>query len=212
MTVEVVVNGGDNWGFLDSGLPPDYVAPLAEPEPLSLVEQRILLAERLQRLCQTLSHTYDIHNRCIEQRAEAHYFGQSFDESELQAAGLTIYRLLSERRFLLAELIRGLSQEVSDAQNNYNHCILRRIAASALGEAHDDPAFNAARATINELIPEQLAYIAALSETNHTLRHYGVDTYQLSTELAQTGYQNPALAAPELYQDIPLASLAPQLN
>lgn len=135
MAVEVVVNGSNEWDFLEPEPAPDYNAdPLHES--LSPVERRTLLTERL---------------RC-------------------------------------------LGQELSQAQTDYDRCILQRIAASALGQVVDDSEYRAAKATINRLVPERLACISAISEANRMIRHHGIDTYELSAHLARIGYQNPALA------------------
>lgn len=98
-----------------------------------------------------------------------------------------------ERRTLLTERLRCLSQELSSAQDRYDQCILRRIAASALGHIIDDSEFQAIKATINQLVPERLACISAISDANQTIRHHGIDTRELSAHLARIGYQNPAL-------------------
>ena len=113
-----------------------------------------------------------------------------------------------ERRTLLAERLRCLSQELSDTQTRYDQCILQRIAARALGQPIDETEFEAAKTSLNQLTPEWLACITAISETNEMIRRQGIDTYELSNHLSRLGYQNPELT----YQDDSLFDLTPSLG
>lgn len=99
-----------------------------------------------------------------------------------------------ERRTLLAEQLRCLSQELSIARDHYNLCICRRIAASALGHVIDDSEFRLAQANLNRLAPERLACMVAIRDTNEILHLQGADTHELAAHLTRISYHNPALA------------------
>jgi hypothetical protein len=193
MSVEVAVGGNNEWNFLESETAPDYDNTIPLPESPSPVEQPVSLTERLLGLGQELNNAQERFDQCIMQHITSGTLGQMIDDNEFQAAKNNLNRLAPEWRALLAEQLHSVSQELSEAQTRYDHCILRRIAASALGQTIDDSEFQAAKEDINRLAPERLACISALRSANQTIRHHGIDTYELSVNLAQVGYQNPAL-------------------
>ena len=99
-----------------------------------------------------------------------------------------------ERRTLLAERLRCLSQELNDVQNHYDQCISRRIAAMVLDQPFNEIEFQTVTAALNRLVPERLACMAAIEDANDAIRNQGIDTYGLAAHLGRLGYQNPALA------------------
>jgi hypothetical protein len=103
-----------------------------------------------------------------------------------------------ERRTLLAERLRRLSQELSDTQDHYDQCVQRRREAMALGQPFSEIEFQTVTADLNRLIPERLACMVAIEEANDAIRNQGgIDTYGLAAHLARIAYQNPALTNQE---------------